>query len=298
MTDSTASADETWTVQRILQWTTEYFRGRQFELPRLEAELLLAHARQCQRIRLYTDLDEPLTDAERARMREYVRRRAGHEPLAYITGTREFYGRTFHVGPGVLVPRPETETLVDVCLEYLPQDAPASVCEVGFGTGCLSVTLARQRPRLKVTATDIAPAAHQFAQQNCERHQVSDRVQLLSGSVFEPIDAAAPRFDGIVSNPPYIRDDEMAALPPDVARHEPVEALNGGPDGLNIVRRLIAEAPARLDERGWLAMEVDPQQCATVQQLMTEAGFGDVRIRRDVFDADRVVHGVRTENAA
>lgn len=292
MTDSTASAGETWTVQRILQWTTDYFQSRGFELPRLEAELLLAHARQCQRIRLYTDLDVELSTAERGRMREYVHRRAGHEPLAYITGTREFYGRTFHVGPGVLVPRPETETLIDVCLEYLPQDIASSVCEVGFGSGCISVTLARQRPQLKLVATDISDAAHQFARQNCERHSVSDRICLESGSVFEPLKPEQHgSFSGIVSNPPYIRADEMAELPPDVAKHEPHEALLGGADGLDIVRTLITESNRWLQPGGWMALEVDPGQCDAVHQLMNDSGFDNVKVRQDVFGADRVVHG-------
>jgi release factor glutamine methyltransferase len=199
-----ASAD-VWTVRRILEWTTGFLKQKGVESPRLEAELLLAHARHCQRIRLYTDIDTELTDAERTQMRESVQRRSKREPLAYIVGTREFYGRSFEVGQGVLIPRPETETLVDVCLERIPKDQSRTIAEVGFGSGCIAITIARQRPNCTVYATDNSPRAMELASRNVEKLDVASRVNLLAGDLLQPLLATGIRFDGLVSNPPYSR---------------------------------------------------------------------------------------------
>ncbi|MEZ6124351.1 MAG: peptide chain release factor N(5)-glutamine methyltransferase [Planctomycetaceae bacterium] len=293
MTESTAPADDVWTVRRILQWTTGYLQQKQFESPRLEAELLLAHARKCQRINLYTDLETPLTDSERADMRDFVKRRAQHEPLAYITGQKEFYGRNFHVGQGVLVPRPETETLIDVCLDRIPNAQPIRIAEVGFGSGCIAITLARQRPRLTVLASDISPVAMSFAERNVQQHKVENQVQLLAGDGYEPIrHVCSEPLDGIVSNPPYIREDEMAGLDPDVLRHEPHEALVSGADGLDLVRRLIQQAGDLLSPKGWIAMELDPAQCPVVATLLEQSGFTPA-IHNDLNRQPRVVSGQR-----
>ncbi|MEZ6062859.1 MAG: peptide chain release factor N(5)-glutamine methyltransferase [Planctomycetaceae bacterium] len=294
--NSTASQnDDVWTVRRILGWTTDFLKQKGIESARLEAELLLACARNCQRIRLYTDFESPLTDDERSRMRSFVQRRAKREPLAYITGHREFYGRDFAVGPGVLVPRPETEALIDVCLEHIPVDQPSRLVEIGFGSGCIAVTLAKQRPQCSVTATDVSDDALKFATANVQHHQVMDRVRLLSGSLFAPItaDGGEAGFDGIVSNPPYIPDDELAGLQPEVSEHEPAVALAAGADGLDVVRPLIATAPSVLKPGGWIALEVDPSQCSAVAAMLDDCGFGRVRIHQDLNHADRIVEARR-----
>lgn len=290
MTDSTAPTDDVWTVQRILQWTTDFLKQKQVESPRLESELLLAHARGCQRIRLYTDLLSPLTDDERIRMREFVKRRANREPLSYITGQREFYGRNFFVGKGVLIPRPETETLIDIGLERIPAQQSSRICEVGFGSGCISITLAKQRPLLQSVATDISPLAMEFATRNVELHEVEDRVRLLAGDGFAPVrDSGEAPFDGIVSNPPYIREDELTELEPEVAVHEPTEALVSGEDGLTLTRTLIAEAPSLLKPGGWIILELDPAQCDTAAELLSAAGFVKAGIHNDLSGLDRIV---------
>lgn len=290
MTDSTAPADDVWTVQRILQWTTDFLKQKQVESPRLEAELLLAHARGCQRIRLYTDLLTALTDDERTRMRGFVKRRANREPLAYITGHKEFYGREFAVGQGVLIPRPETETLVDVCLDHITDGQPTHVCEVGFGSGCISITLAKQRPNLRMTATDISSHAMEFASTNSKTHGVEARVKLLAGDGFEPLAGrSTDLFDGIVSNPPYVREDELAGLEPEVAVHEPKEALISGEDGLLLTRRLIKEAVSLLKPGGWMILELDPAQCDTAVELFGAAGFFNTRIYKDLSGLNRIV---------
>lgn len=289
MTDSTASGEDEWTVQRILQWTTNYLRQQNVESPRLEAELLLAHAKNCQRILLYTEFETPLTNDERSRMRDYVKRRAAREPLAYITGHKEFYGREFSVGRGVLVPRPETETLIDVGLELLPAGMAATVGEVGFGSGCIAVTLAKQRPKLQILASDTSESALEFATANVARHGVADRVELINGSGFEPFRERELRFDGIVSNPPYVRDDELSGLQAEVRDHEPVQALTSGADGLELTRQLISEAPELLKPHGWMVVELDPAQCETAAALFRAAGFESTVIHKDLNGDPRIV---------
>jgi len=286
-----ANAD-VWTVKRILEWTAGFLKQKDVESPRLEAELLLAHARQCPRIRLYTDFDAELTESQRTQMRESVQRRAKREPLAYIIGTREFYGRSFDVGHGVLIPRPETETLIDVCLERIPKSEPRHIVEVGFGSGCIAITIARQRPACRVAATDVSDRALDIANRNVQKHEVSGRVTLLAGDILQPLLAGGPQFDGLVSNPPYIRDDERKGLQPEVALHEPAEALFAGSDGLDIVRRIVIDAPKVLKPGAFIVLEVDPAQCKTVVTLLESAGFHTINIHRDLSGNDRIVEGI------
>lgn len=291
-------ADDVWTVQRILEWTASFLKQKGIESSRLEAELLLAHARNCARIRLYTDFHLVVSDQERVRMREMVQRRARREPLAYIVAGKEFYGRHFGVGQGVLIPRPETETLVDVCLEFIPRDQPSRIVEVGFGSGCISITLARQREQCRIVATDISPHAMQFAEANAARHGVQERVQLIQGDCLQPLrDSETEKFDGLVSNPPYIRDDELGGLQPEVAEFEPVEALVAGADGLQLVRRIVADAPSLLRPGAFIALELDPAQCSVVAELLDASGFTGSRIHKDLSGLNRIVSAVRAETA-
>lgn len=287
-----ASNAEGWTVQRILEWTASFLKQKGVESPRLEAELLLAHARKCPRIRLYTDFNELLTDDERAVMREHVQRRAKREPLAYIVGSREFYGRSFEVGQGVLIPRPETETLVDVCLERIPKSEPREIVEVGFGSGCICVTIAKQRPQCSVIATDISNTAMEIAGRNVKKHGLEGRVTLLSGDTLDPLKNLGRKIDGLVSNPPYICEHERAELSPEVGVHEPSEALFAGVDGLDVVRKIIAQAPAVLKSGAFLALELDPAQCQMVSEWLQKAGFSDTQIRKDLSGNDRIVEAI------
>lgn len=295
MTEPQAAAEnDVWTVQRILQWTTGFLEGKGVESARLEAELLLAHARGCQRIHLYTSLETELTAEERTAMRGFVKRRAVREPLAYITGTKEFYGREFCVGQGVLVPRPETETLIDVCLDLLPKDQNSTIAEVGFGSGCISITLAKQRPELNVIAGDISNDALTFAEKNAEKHGVQDRIQwLLADGITDLKLSSDQSISGIVSNPPYIRNDELLGLEPEIRLHEPETALTSGTDGLDLVRRLISEAAVTLKSSGWMVLEVDPMQCPTVEILFEQAGFSSSTTHQDLSGNDRIVSAIR-----
>ncbi|MEI7699867.1 MAG: peptide chain release factor N(5)-glutamine methyltransferase [Planctomycetia bacterium] len=286
---SPVSNAEGWTVQRILEWTAGFLKQKGVESPRLEAELLLAFARKCARIRLYTDFTELLSEEQRTVMRELVQRRAKREPLAYLVGTKEFYGRGFDVGPGVLIPRPETETLVDVCLERIPTAASLHILEVGFGSGCISITIARQRPLCRLTATDISAAAMAVASGNVQKLEVADRVLLKAGDCLEPLLNTQERFDGLVSNPPYIRDDERDSLQPEISAHEPSEALFAGLDGLDVVRKIIRQAPLVLRPGAFLALELDPSQCSEVAGMLSEGGFTGARIHQDMAGLDRIV---------
>ena len=288
--NSPTSKEDVWTVQSILQWTSGFLQEKGISAPRLESELLLAHARQCQRIHLYADFDAPLSDDERARMREMVKRRAAREPLAYITGLREFYGREFEIERGVLVPRPETETLIDVCLEYLAADSDAHVCEIGVGSGCISVTLALQRPQLQLTATDLSEIALNCAVRNVAKYSLDRRVTIQRADLFPD---NHPLFDGIVSNPPYVTAGELSDLEPEVSVHEPQDALVSGADGLDCLRAIISRACDTLKPEGWIALEMDPAQCATVTTLLDAEGFGDVKTVQDCFGVDRIVHARR-----
>lgn len=295
MTDS-AEQNDVWTVQRILDWTTQFLAGKGIEPARREAEHLLAYSRQCQRIHLYADFQAALSDAERARMRECVKRRANYEPLAYITGHKEFYGREFEVGQGVLVPRPETETLIDVCLELIPDQQSARIAEIGFGSGCISITLARQRSEIVLAASDISEAAMQYATKNISNHDVASQVELHHGSGLAPLaDFVKAGLDGIVSNPPYIRDDEFSTLSPDVAQHEARTALTSGEDGLDLIRTLIPAAFTSLNAGGWLALEFDPAQSEPVAELMKQSGFIQIHVTKDLRQQDRTISGRKPE---
>lgn len=289
---SSSPAAEAWTVRRILEWTTGFLKQKGVESARLEAELLLAHARNCPRIRLYTDFEAIVTEDQRATMRSMVQRRASREPLAYIVGNKEFYGRRFEVGSGVLIPRPETEMLVDVCLEYIPADRPTRIIEVGFGSGCIAITLAKQRPLCHVSATDISADAKSIADRNVTRHEVADRVQLMHGDCLEPLASGAERFHGLVSNPPYVRDDELGGLQREIAEFEPHTALLAGEDGLNIVRRIISEVVPLLHPRAFIAFELDPAQCSTAAGLLRNAGFVNAVVRKDLSGIDRIISAV------
>ena len=288
--NSPTSKEDVWTVQSILQWTTGFLQEKGISAPRLESELLLAHARNCQRIHLYADFDAPLSDDERARMREMVKRRATREPLAYITGHREFYGREFEIEQGVLVPRPETESLIDVCLESLPPASEAHICEIGVGSGCISVTLALQRPQLQMTATDISETALSCAVRNVAKYSLDRRVTIQRANLFPDTNHL---FDGIVSNPPYVTDEELSGLEPEVSVHEPQEALIAGEDGLDCLRAIIGGASGVLKPDGWIVLEMDPSQCGTVTTLLKAEGFTDIKTVQDCFGVDRIVHARR-----
>ncbi len=283
------SADAAWTVGKIIEWTTAHLKKHGSETPRLDAEILLAKARNCPRIQLYVQYHELLTEDERAVMRDLVRRRAQAEPVAYLVGHREFFGLDFRVTPDVLIPRPETETLVLELIAAAKSYTRPRILDIGTGSGCIAVATAVNLPPATITATDISAPAIEIARQNASQHEVAGRMIFHEGDLFAPLETGES-FDLIVSNPPYVADGEMATLSADIRRHEPQQALRAGPQGLDVIARLVAGAGAHLAPGGSLLMEISPEQAAAVVSLIDQTGaFETARVIKDPSGSERVV---------
>jgi release factor glutamine methyltransferase len=309
-------SDEPWTIGRLLVWTIDYLQKHGADNPRLDAEVLLATARNCKRIDLYAAYGEEATDALRTTFRELVSRRAKGTPVAYLVGHKEFYSIEFEVTPDVLIPRPETELLVVALLDHAKKQAssiqhpassiehpassiqhPASsilsIADVGTGSGILAVCAAKYLPQARVTAIDVSPAALAVARRNAERHQVADRITFVESNLF----AALPketRFDFIVSNPPYVSTAEMADLPPDVKDYEPHVALEAGEQGTAVIEPLITQAAERLNPGGALLIEISPMIATKVEELIRASGNFDLApTLRDTAGHARVIQALR-----
>lgn len=278
----------TWTVLDLLRWTTEHFRSRGIDSARLDAECLLAHALETGRLQLYLEFDKPVAPDERARFRELVRRRADERvPVALLTGRREFWSLPLRVTPDVLVPRPETETLVEVALQALPDpESEARILDLGTGCGAIALALAKERPKARITATDVSEAALDVARGNAAALGLENRIRFLQGDGFEPV--RGERFDLVVSNPPYLARGEATALPPELA-HEPRQALFGGAEGTELLRRIAEEAGDLLEADGVLAVEVDPQQAPEMTEWLAGAGLASAESHLDLAGRVRVV---------
>ena len=283
--------NDTWTIRGVLGWTADYFNRRGVDAPRLTAEVLLAFVLQATRVQLYVDLDRPLAPKELAAYRALIERRISGEPTQYLTGTREFYGRPFAVDPRVLIPRPETELLVDTALEAIPKDAAYRVLDLCTGSGCVAVTLAAERPNATVFATELSPAACEVARSNAAALKVGDRVRVLEGDLFGPLRQGS-LFHIVVSNPPYVPSEEIAALAAEV-RREPRMALDGGRDGLEITRRLADQALRWLEPGGMLAVEISEGQGPEAMRLLQSAGLVRAGLRKDLSRLDRLVFGYK-----
>ena len=282
----TASVTERWTVLKVLQWTADYFSARQIDAARLEAELLLAATLGLDRVGLYVNFERPLDSSELAAFRERVQRRAGREPVQYILGETEFWSLVFHVTPAVLVPRGDTEFLVE---EALPRiEGAARVLDVGTGSGAIAVALAHEKPEILVTALDCSLPALEVARDNALRNGVAERVSCLAGEL-----AALPPgpFDVVVSNPPYIPSGDWEKLMPEVRDHEPRLALDGGEDGLEAYRHLARQAGRILVPGGWLLVEVGIDQAKDVSALFKAGGLVEISQRDDYARIPRVVMG-------
>jgi release factor glutamine methyltransferase len=281
------SAD--WTLMQFVRWTADFFKQHGVPQPRLDAELLLAHVLGSSRMDLYLAFDKPLAEADRARYRELVRRRAKERvPVAYLTERREFWSLPFRVTPDVLIPRPETETLVRVAVDL----KPARALEIGVGSGCIAAALARELPSLEIVACDVSPAALELARENLAALGVLDRVALVEAGDLGLVPGG---FDLVLSNPPYIASAELAGLAPEL-RHEPRVALDGGPDGLDVIRQLCAEAPASLARPGAIAFEVGAGQAPAVTELLRATGAAEVESFEDLAGIARVVLGRYAES--
>jgi release factor glutamine methyltransferase len=277
-------------VESVLRWAAEDFRGRGIEGPRLDAELLLGRAVSATRIQLIMDAKRELTEPELARFRELVKRRRAREPVAYLLGRREFYGREFRVDRRVLIPRPDTETLVE---EALDRSRAVSMSmralDLCTGSGCVAITLARERPTSRVVGTDVSGDALAVARDNALRLGAYN-LALRQGDLFAAVDPAW-RFDVVTANAPYIAPEEMAELQPDVRDFEPRGALVADEGGLAVTRRVVEHASRHLAPGGALAVEVGFGQAPAVRAMFERAGFDDVRVRRDHARVERVVSG-------
>lgn len=283
---------EVWTARRLLAWMTQDFKAQELGTPRLDAELLISHVLGVDRVRLYMDLERPLSGPELAGVKALVVRRRQREPVAYLIGQREFYRRDFKVTPAVLIPRPDTETLIERACALLPADQPRRVLDLCTGSGAIAVTLAAERPLLSVVATDLSEAALAIAGENARKHGVESRVELLQGDLFAAL-ADQPEFDLVVANPPYIREDELPQLAAEL-QHEPRMALTSGPEGLDVLTRLCAEVDRYLADNGVVLFEVGAGQAERVSQLLAaNSRLTRVISHRDLGGIDRVVEAAR-----
>ncbi len=273
------------TVLEVLSAATGYLDKHEVESPRLNAEHLLAHVLGKKRLDLYLEFDRALSDAERAPLRDLIRKRGERAPLQHLLGTAEFFGRSFLCDDRALVPRPETEQLVELALPH----KPARILDVGTGSGIIAITLALELPEASVAAIDISPAALALAAENAARHGLTGRVALREGDLLP--EGGEP-FDLIVANLPYVASGEMAALQKEV-QFDPADALDGGPDGLGLVRKLIVTAPARLAPSALMALEIGHDQAARVADLFQQHGYTDIAIHRDYQNVGRFVSARR-----
>jgi release factor glutamine methyltransferase len=282
------SAKRTWTILQLLEWTTDHFRTARIPNARLNAEVLLGHVLGVERIMLYAHFEQDVGEEARARFRELVRRRAAREPLQYLTGRCEFFGRPFEVTPAVMVPRQETELLVDACLARLPS-GPCWAADLCTGSGVVAVTLAAERADLRVAATDSSAEAVDVARRNAAALGASDRVAFGMGDLAEPLAVLLPAgrtaVELLAANPPYVCSGVLDTLEPEVKDHEPRAALDGGPDGLDVIRRLVPAAAAALAPGGWLALEIGEGQARAVADLAAEAGTFCMDTVNTVVDA-------------
>ena len=283
---------ESWTILRMILWSAEYLKNKGVETGRLDAEWLLAAALGVDRLQLYLKYDRPLSSEEREAFKPLLRRRAGREPLQYIIGRTGFRELELKTDPRVLIPRPETEVLVQEVLDWASAGAE-SVWDMGTGAGAVALSLAAEGTWTRLVATDVSPEALSVAADNAERYDLGGHVEFREGSLFEPLEEGE-RFDVIVSNPPYIAEGEKGELQPEVRDWEPPEALFAGEDGLDVIRQLVAGAPKHLLSGGLLALECGLGQAEGIAADVQATGaFGAVRIRADLTGRPRFVTAER-----
>jgi release factor glutamine methyltransferase len=285
-----------WTIKKLLEWTTDYFGKASLEQPRLAAEILLAHVLRCQRIDLYVQFDRCPEPGQRDEFRSLVQRAVDHEPVAYLTGTAHFFSMEFEVSPAVLIPRPETEVLAASAIDFCRHETirpTVDVLDLCTGSGCVGIAIAANVVETEVVAIDTSAEALEMARKNVDKHELEGRVSLLESDLFEHLDQASKGiFDVIVSNPPYISASAYENLPSRVKNYEPVEALRAGDDGLDIHRRIISGAERYLADEGAILVEVAYDQAEEVIVLFEECDYlKEVSTVRDNLGHKRVVKG-------
>ena len=278
---------DVWTISSLLNWTVNYFKSKNIQSARLDAEVLLSHVLRQERIYLYVHFDEPMEQNELNKFREYVKKRAQHVPIAYIIGEREFMGLPFKVTKDTLIPRPDTEILVENVLNNVDKDKEIEIVDIGTGSGAIILSLLVNLPKAQGKTVDISSKAIEVAKENAVNLQVNDRCEFFVGDLFAPLNDN--KFDVIVSNPPYIPQKDIATLEDDVKEYEPVSALTDGGDGLSYYRRLLSEGKAYIKENGFIALEIGIYQSNDVKQIAMDNGWKNIKIIKDYAGIDRVV---------
>lgn len=267
-----------WTIKDLLKVTAEYLGEKGIESPRLSAEILLAHQLKTTRVDLYLNFDKPLDRTEIAGYRSLIKRRLNREPIQHITGKQEFWSMDFLVGPQTLIPRPESELLVEEALRLLKErrafeNRGPKILDLGTGCGALAISVASELEEASIWASDISLEALEVAGLNAKRHGVERRIEFIGGDLWEPFKALALTFDMIISNPPYIASDAIHSLMPEVRDHEPRLALDGGVKGMHYIEKIIMMGAGYLNSEGWLLVEMDPGQTPVALNLIDETGF-------------------------
>ena len=285
---------ETWTILKLLKWTTAYFKSHQIEHPRAASEILLAHALGVGRVDLYIQYDRPLEPRELEVFKGFIQRRLKREPVAYIVGEKGFWSLDLKVTPDVLIPRPETETLVEAALAIIPPEPlprPFRVLDLGTGSGAVVIALATERTGHRFYAVDHSEKALAVARHNAQRHGVEGDITFSQGNWFQAIqEDRRSGFDLIVSNPPYVSSQDVETLSLEISQYEPPQALDGGPDGLDAIELIIEKAPAHMTPGGWLLLEIGQDQAARIKGLMATSGaYRDFSVIEDYSGFDRVV---------
>jgi release factor glutamine methyltransferase len=288
------------TIRNTLRWAIDTLKNSNIESPSINAETLLAHTLSCDRIELHTNPDKIINDEDISKYKKLINKRANHVPLQYITGHVEFMSLDFVVDERTLIPRQDTEILVEAALNKIksrtPSDKTITVLDIGTGCGNIAISLATNLQNAQVYASDISREALAVAEINVRRHKVADRVHLLHGNLFETFDGHLNRgdIDLIVSNPPYVREADWNKLEPEIKEHEPRDALVGGKDGLRFYKRIIRDAPEWLRPEGFLILEVGETQAETITKLIeTEGHFENIEITKDLQKIDRIVSARR-----
>ena len=289
-----------WTIQKLLNWITDYFTDNNIDAPRLSAELLLSNTLAMQRIELYTNFDKTVPKEQLDRLHSLVKRAARSEPIAYIIGRTEFYSLQLDLTPDCLIPRPETELLVEKAIEFLRTRTGCQfVCDLCTGCGCIAVAIGVNFPDAQITATDISDAALGIAAENVEKHNLKNRVKLLCGDLFDPVISHLDTkgFDLIVCNPPYVSAAEFEKLDKNIKDYEPKQALFAGHDGLDIYQRICEKADQFLKPDAALMIEIGYSQGQAVKDLLEQGGcFTEIKIEKDLRDNDRIVTAIKTSS--
>lgn len=299
-------AKDVWTIKRVLEWTSQYFKKENIESPRLNAEVLLAHILRKTRLELYLEFDRPLPLGELTLFKKLIIKRSHHVPLSYLTGEQDFMGLRLKIDENVYIPRPETEILVEEALKAIRsidfEEGKASqdfiIVDLGTGSGNIAIKLAVELEKSKIYAVDISPEAIRIARENAGMHNLSKKITFLEGDLFIPlVDLGLEgRVDLIISNPPYVTSEEIKSLPPEVLR-EPKIALEGGWDGLGVYRKTISQSPKFLRKAGFLALEIGQGQAKRIQDLiLAQKELYSLQVISDYEGIERIILARKADN--